>query len=222
MPALSPLEAAPAAAGTAQIDFYFDFASPYAYFAHGRLGALAQRHGLILRRRPILLWALLKELGLPPPLAHADKRRYLEFDMHRCAAFYGLPFRLPADFPAPSGLAAGRLFHTLQAQPPPEWPRLEGALTDAIFRAGFAEGRDISDLGTLGDLAASLGLDAVPAVQAAAAEAGKAGLRLATGEAARRGVWGSPFWFWQGEPYFGADRLPLFEYRLQSGAAAAP
>jgi len=208
-----PGEVTPPRAGT--VDFYFDFASPYAYFAYGPLSALAQRHGLRLRRRPVLLWALLKELGLPLPMEQADKRRYLEHDMRRSAAYFGLPFQLPQRFPV-SGLAAARLFYALEAQ---AHPAPGGDLVEAAFHACFADGRDIGDVAVLVEIAVSLGLAAEWTRQALDADAGKSALRLANAEAARRGVWGSPFWFWGEEAFFGADRLPQFERCLELQAA---
>jgi len=205
---------AEAPVGAETVDFYFDFASPYAYFAHGAITALVQRHGLRLRRRPVLLWALLKELGMPPPMEQAAKRRYLEHDMARSAAYLGLPFRLPPGFPV-SGLAAARLFHALEAQSPEPCLHSAGDFVDAVFRACFVDGRDIADVSTLIEVAASVGIAADQARQAAQAEAGKSALRLANSEAAQRGVWGSPFWFWGEEAYFGADRLPQFEQALE-------
>ncbi|HZR35250.1 MAG TPA: DsbA family protein [Nevskia sp.] len=192
------------------VDFYFDFASPYAYFAHGAIGALAQRHGLRLRRRPVLLWAILKELGMPPPAEQPAKSRYMRHDMNRSAAYYGLPFRLPPRFPQ-SSHAAARLYYTLEARAPERC----GEFTDAVFRAYFVDNLDLGDAAVLAPLAAPLSAD--EARQALEAEAAKAALRQANAEAAQRGVWGSPYWFWGEEAFFGADRLPQFERLLAAG-----
>lgn len=191
------------------VDFYFDFASPYAYFAHAAIGELAQRHGLRLRRRPVLLWAILKELGMPPPMEQAAKSRYLRHDMDRSAAYHGLPFRLPQRFPF-STHGAARLYYALEA----ERPQHCGAYTQACFDACFAQGRDLGDPAVLAQLAASFGFGAEQAAQALEGEGAKAALREANAEAARRGVWGSPYWFWGEEAFFGADRLPQFERLL--------
>jgi 2-hydroxychromene-2-carboxylate isomerase len=192
------------------VDFYFDFASPYAYFAHGAIGELTQRHGLRLRRRPVLLWAILKELGMPTPLEHPAKSRYLRHDMERSAAHYGLPFRLPPGFPF-STHAAARLYYAIEAQQ----PDCGGAVATALFEASFAQARDISDAAVLAELAALLGYSAEQAQRAIEGEAGKAALREANAAAAARGVWGSPYWFWGDEAFFGADRLPQFERLLR-------
>jgi 2-hydroxychromene-2-carboxylate isomerase len=198
-------------AASDSVDFYFDFASPYAYFAHDAIGELAQRHGLRLRRRPVLLWAILKEQGLPPPMEHAAKSRYLRHDMDRSARHYGLPFRLPQRFPI-STHGAARLYYVLEARAPERC----GEYVEAVFRAYFTQDLDIGDAAVLAQLAGRFGFSAGEAAQALEAEPGKAALRQANAEAAQRGVWGSPYWFWHEEAFFGADRLPQFA-RLLAG-----
>lgn len=207
---------ATACAGT--VDLYFDLASPYAYFAHGRLAELCARHGLRLRRRPVLLWAVLKELGMPTPMEHPAKRDYLWRDMARSAAYHGLPFRPHERFPV-SSHAAARVYYAIEAGA----AGLCEGYTEGVFRACFAQARDISDPGVIAAVAATLGLGEDWVRQAAAAESGKAALRQANAEAAARGVWGSPWWFWEGEAFFGADRLPQFERLLSlAPGLAAP
>lgn len=191
------------------VDLYFDFASPYAYFAHRALGELAARHGLLLRRRPVLLWAVLKDLGMPPPMQQPAKKQYLERDMRRSAEFFGLPFSLPPRFPV-SSHAPARVYYAIEAQ----WPGQCGEFTERVFRAYFTEGRDIADAAVLAGIAAGLGVPAEAVHQAVAAESCKAALRQANDEAASRGVWGSPYWFWGEEAFFGADRVAQFEHLL--------
>lgn len=196
---------------SAEVELYFDFASPYAYFAHRPLMDLAARHGLTLRRRPVLLWAILKELGMPPPTQQEAKKRYLEHDMRRSAAFFGRAFSLPSVFPV-SSHAAARVYYGIEAR----WPERCADYTERVFETYFAQGRDIGDVEVLAGIAAGLGIPAQVAREAAAAEPPKAALRQANAEAAARGVWGSPYWFHRDEAYFGADRLPQFE-RLLAG-----
>ena len=45
------------------IDFYFDFSSPYGYFASTRIDAIAATHGREVVWRPILLGAIFKITG---------------------------------------------------------------------------------------------------------------------------------------------------------------
>ena len=50
----------------APIDFYFDFSSPYGYFASAKINALAKRHQRDVIWRPILLGAVFKVTNMAP------------------------------------------------------------------------------------------------------------------------------------------------------------
>lgn len=199
------------------IDFFFDFGSPYSYFVSTRIDALAQRHGRKVVWRPVLLWAVLKAQGLPPPFEHPLKESYLRRDTERCARFYDLPFKLPSHFPASSHLPA-RAFCWLQLNAPAS----ATPFAKRFFEAYFVEDVDISDAasvaGVMRDVA---GLNEEAARSALSDIAAKNALQSSVALAAERGVWGVPFIVIDGEPFFGADRLPLIERKLASGSPAA-
>lgn len=185
------------------IDFYFDFASPYAYFMAEPLASLAARHGRRLLWQPIMLWAVLQEIGLPPPLDNGVKRAYVHADMARSARFFGKSFRLPSRFPVSSHLPA-RLFHEAAEQDPAAALRF----AHGVFAAYFAADADIGQPAVIEALAREAGL-------APAGERGKALLLDANARAVAAGVWGSPFVVVDGESFFGADRLPQIEAVLR-------
>ncbi|PWR22162.1 2-hydroxychromene-2-carboxylate isomerase [Zavarzinia compransoris] len=189
------------------IDFYFDFASPYAYFLAEPLASLAAAHGRVLNWRPLMLWAVLKEIGLPPPLDNAVKRRYVLADMARSARHVGKPFALPDRFPVSSHLPA-RLFHELAADDP------AGAVRFAhrVFKAYFTEGADLGDAAVIEALALDCG---IARERARAGEAGRALVLRAIDQAVAAGVWGSPYVVIGAEAFFGADRLPQIEACLR-------
>lgn len=193
----------------APIDFYFDFASPYAYFLADALDELARRHGRVVHWRPLMLWAVLKEHGMAPPLEHAVKRAYMLQDMDRSARHYGKAFRLPTSFPLSSHLPA-RVFYHLQAQ--------DGALAlrfaRQVFSAYFTQEANIADATAIQDIGASCGVAREVIAAGLADGSAKETLRQVIAEAQARGVFGSPFVFIDGEAYFGADRLPQIEAAL--------
>lgn len=191
------------------IDFFFDFASPYAWFALSGLQDLAKRHERVIRLRPMLLWAVLKERGMPPPLEHEAKKAYLLHDMQRSARFYGLPFRMPDAFPTSSHLPA-RLQLQLQAAQHPQ----AAAFADAVLTAYFTRNIDLRDASEICRIAAALGIEPQWAEEALASEHGRERLKQANAEALAAGVWGSPFIIVDDEPYFGADRLPQIARQL--------
>jgi len=193
----------------APVDFYFDFASPYAYFLADALEERARTHGRIVRWRPLMLWAVLKEHGMPPPLEHPVKRAYMLHDMDRSARQYGKEFRLPTNFPQSSHLPA-RVFHYLQARD----EALALRFARAVFTAYFTHDANLADAAAIQDIGAACDIARDTIAAGLADSAAKETLRQLIAEAQARGVFGSPFVFIDGEGFFGADRLPQIEAAL--------
>lgn len=193
--------------------FYFDFASPYAYFALRPLQALAKQHGRKLECRPMLLWAVLKVHGIAAPLDAPVKRAYLMADMVRSAAFHHVPYRHPAKLPVSSHLAA-RLYYAVVEQRP------EAALVmvHGIFDAYFGRAEDIMLADVLYALAMAQGLDLNAVREAKDGQIGRQRLAEAVDLAIADKVCGSPFVIVDGEAFFGADRLPQIAWRLSQSA----
>lgn len=184
------------------IEFYFDFSSPYGWFAAEQIEALAARHGRETLWRPILLGAVFKITGQQPLVTIPLKGRSAEHDMLRSARACGLPFRKPTRFPIAT-TAACRACYSITDRDPAAAKNL--AL--ALYRAYFTEDRDISAAAVVTAVAAGLGLDAAAIGAAIDDAAVKERLRLEIETAVARGVFGSPYLIVDGEPFWGADRL---------------
>ena len=193
----------------APIVFYFDFASPYAYFAADGIERIAAGHGRTVEWRAFLAWAVLKAQGIAPPMDVPAKRAYLVADMIRSAAFHGLPYRHPEKLPL-SAHRAARLFHAVAADD----PATARAFARAAFSAFFTEGADISDEAVVLRTARQCGIGGAAAREAIEGPSGRALLAAAVERAVADGVCGSPFFLVDGEPFFGADRLPQIAWRL--------
>lgn len=202
-----------ASSGSEPMRFWFDFASPYAYYAMPGISALAERYGRQIEWRPTLLWAVFKAQGIAAPLDAPSRKAYLFADIDRSAAFYGAPLAKPVKIPFSSHLP-GRLFYGLTAETP-------AAATDfvrAVLERFFARGEEITSLQALQEVMASLDFD--PARTEALIAAGRDALESAVKEAVADGVIGSPFTIIDGEGFFGADRLPQIAWRLAEGPPA--
>ncbi len=195
---------------TAAIPFYFDFASPYAYFALRPLERLAAEHGRTIDYRPVLLWAVLKAQAIAPPMEAEVKRAYFMADMVRSAAFHGVPYRHPEKMPISSHLAA-RLFYALLETR----PDAAQSLTHAIFDAFFVRGEDISQAEVVRGIAAAEGLDLASAREAIEGPLGRQRLAEMVERAVADQVCGSPYMIVDGEGFFGSDRLPQIAWRLE-------
>jgi 2-hydroxychromene-2-carboxylate isomerase len=198
------------APGDAPIEFWFDFASPYAWLASGRIEALAARCGRALLWRPMLLGIVFRETGMAPLPAQPLRGAYAERDVARLARHHGLGF---ATAFAPDGvsLTLGRIFYAIAGAVPEQAPRFARAALDATF----AGGEDLSQVPAARRFARSLDAAAGDAADASDAPAPRAALREATAEAIRRGVFGAPFFLVGEEPFWGQDRLPLLEACLR-------
>jgi len=194
----------------APISLYFDFASPYAYFALDGIERLAEMHGRDIQWRPILLWAVFKAHGIAPPMEVPAKREYFEADMKRSATFHGIgDYRHPTRLPLSTHRAA-RLFYDLQGSD----TATAHAFGREVFSAFFTRDEDISDEETLVEIAARAGVSSSDARNGMNGETGRAQLAAMTDAAISDKVCGSPWIIIDGEPFFGADRLPQIGWRL--------
>jgi 2-hydroxychromene-2-carboxylate isomerase len=194
------------------IRFYFDFASPYGYFAAREIDRIGAEFERAVEWRPTLMWAVLKAQGIALPMEAPVKRAYMLDDMKRSAAFYGAPYAEPVKLPLSSHLAA-RLYHAVKAEDPDR----ASALAHRLLTAFFAERRDVSDEATLAGLAAEVGVGAADATEGMKGALGRALLKEAVAEAITAGVVGSPHFLVDGQGLFGADRLPQLRWLLSGG-----
>jgi 2-hydroxychromene-2-carboxylate isomerase len=194
------------------IDFYFDFSSPYGYFASTKIDEMAAKHGRTVTWRPILLGAVFKITGGQPLATIPLKNSYSAHDMARSARLLNVPFKLPTRFPV-AGTAPSRAFYWVGDKD----PALARKLAHALYHAYFAEDRDISSPEVTGNVAAKLGVDKAELTQALNDNAVKERLRIEVDAAIERGVFGSPYIVIDGEPFWGADRLDQVEKWLATG-----
>jgi len=194
------------------VDFYFDFSSPYGYFAATRIDDIAARHGRNTAWHPVLLGAIFKLSGQRPLTTIPMKGSYSQHDFARSARWFGVPFKLPGRFPIPS-VAPCRAYYWLHDRD----PVAAKALARALYRAYFIEGRDISAPEVTANVAARLGHDRIAVMQAINNDAVKERLKAEVDAAVERGVFGSPYIVIDGEPFWGSDRLDQIEQWLAKG-----
>jgi 2-hydroxychromene-2-carboxylate isomerase len=194
------------------IDFWFDFSSPYSYIASEWIEALAARHGRTVNWRVMLLGASFQVSGLRPPIEFPMKGEYLRRDVARSAAFAGVPVHMPEPFPIATQNAA-RVFLWLQAGDPAR----AVAWAHAGLRAYFTRGLNLSEPTALKTLCAELGLEADAAEAAWNDARWKQQLKASNEQAIAAGVFGAPFFFVDGEPFWGNDRQSQIDAWLTSG-----
>ena len=88
-------------------------------------------------------------------------------------------------------------------------------LAQAIFKAYYVEGKNIGDTQTLVAIAQSLGMDAEEVSTGISSANTREQLRAEIDLATAKGVFGSPFFLLDGEPFWGFDRMGQLEAALQ-------
>ena len=196
------------------IDFYFDFSSPYSYIASEWVEAVAARHGRAVEWHAILLGVTFQAAELKSPVSHPIKREYSIRDFGRSARFAGLPYVMPDKFPISTQNAA-RIFWWLHDT---QSPQRAAAWAHTGLRAYFTRGLDLSDVATLGAVAAEDGLDPAAAQAAYTDLLWKERLKRENEAAIATGVFGAPFFIVDGEPFWGNDRRGQIEQWLSGQA----
>jgi 2-hydroxychromene-2-carboxylate isomerase len=198
LPAPGSLGPTPRAARPgAPIELFHDFASPFSYLASTQIHRVAAEVGAAVTLTPILVGALFDAIGTPmvPVDTFAPaKQAYVRQDLSRWAARWGVPFRFASRFPIRS-LHAGRV------------ALAEPAATDALYRAAWAEDRDISTADGLQRVLDDAGFDGVALLEQAQQPAVKEALRANTERAVAQGVCGVPTAAVGDQLFWGQDRL---------------
>ena len=194
------------------IDFYFEFASPYGYLASLEIESVAEKYGRAVNWRPFMLGAAFKVTTSAPNMTIPMKGDYLARDIIRCAKMMNVPICIPEVAPMNS-LAAMRAFYWLNETS----PDVAIDLAKEVFRGHWDEGRDLSSIDAVVAEAAELGVDTNALAAAMQDPTIKELLKRETQTGSERGAFGSPFFFVDGEAYWGHDRMNQIEYHLKHG-----
>jgi 2-hydroxychromene-2-carboxylate isomerase len=195
------------------IEFWFDFSSPYAYFASLGIDAVAEKHGRTISWRPFLLGRAFQTTGMQP-LTHTPLRGdYARHDWARAARRFGVAFRIPSVHPIISTVPSRAMLWIEENQRESAVP-----FAKAVFHALYVADADVRDPEVALRLAAECGIGDVDALRRALPSPDlKHRFRAQTEAAMARGVFGSPFFFVDGEPFWGSDRLPQIDEWLTKG-----
>lgn len=196
----------------APIDFYFEFSSPYGYIASRIVDDFGKRVGRPVSWRPMLLGPVFKLTGQPPLIEIPMKGAYSKMDFSRSARLHKVPYEHPEKFPIGT-VAALRAFYWVHDRDPAQ----AREVAKALYTAYFAHGRDIGAPAAVVEIAKSVGVDAAALAAALEDPAVKERAKKEVDAAIAAGVFGSPFFVVDGEPFWGVDRLPMVEDWIRTG-----
>jgi len=188
-----------------KLEFFFDYASPYAYIASHQIEAVAEKHGAELMWQPFVLGGVFQAIGASAPRDNKPKGEYLLQDLEDLTTLYGIPYEKRTEFIIRSILP---LRATLQIPQGEERARA----VHALYKGSWAEDRDMGQADVVAGLLADAGFDGATLVEGTQQQAVKDDLRKNTEDIVARGAFGAPTYFVNGSKMFwGHDRVEVLD-----------
>jgi len=192
------------------VEFWFDVGSPAAYLAWHRLPHIAKATGATIDYRPMLLGGVFQATSNQSPMMVPAKGKWMQRDLARFARRGETDFRHNPHFPI-NTLTLMRGAVGLQMR---DEARMV-PYVDAVFRAIWADEKNMNDPQVVGAVLQQAGFDAQALLALTADPEVKERLKTVTSEAVQRGVFGAPTFFVGDEMFWGQDRLDWVEEELK-------
>jgi len=211
--------------GAVKLECFFDCSSPWTYLAFHNLQPMAERLGVPIIWKPIIVGGVFNKVNMPvyenranPPVPR--KAEYTVKDMQDWARFSGLVINHPPACGHPVN-AVKCMRACIVVQP---LGKLVPFAT-AAFEALWIDGQDLARDEVLARICERVGIDAAWLLEEIAKPETKQKLWDNTNELMERNGFGSPTIFIDDDDmYFGNDRLTLVEFairRRQAESASA-
>jgi 2-hydroxychromene-2-carboxylate isomerase len=196
------------------LHFYFDFISPFGYFASLRIEALAARYGRRVEWHAMLLGvSVMKVMGLKPLLDTPLKGDYIRREAERYMRQHLLVLKRKVDDKMMDPRNAGRTFYWIRKH----YPELLIASVNALYEAYWVQGLDLSNVEAIAEIISPLGIETSLLIEGI--QSSEAGLFLRQGvdESLKLGIFGSPTVLVDGELFWGVQNFELLEQWLETG-----
>lgn len=190
-----------------QIDYYFWLLSDWAYLGGVRLEQMAARHRVLINHVPLRLPDVYARTGgILLAQRSWQRQAYRVEELKRWRERLGMSCNIePRYFPADIDLASCVVIAAQQRG------LAVGALVNALLKAVWADDLDVSDAAVVATILDGHGLDALSLLDAAASERVRMAYAENTDRAVANGVFGSPFYLFDGQGFWGQDRLEILE-----------
>jgi 2-hydroxychromene-2-carboxylate isomerase len=208
-------------------DLYFSFRSPYSYLAIGRYRAMMDEWNVDIALRPVYPLAIRQPDFFERN--HPNWLRYTMTDMVRVAQFHGIPFGAPRPDPIVQNIFTREI-----AEDQPHIYRLTRLGQVAARRGnGLAFAHEVAMLiwggaenwhegAHVAGAAERTGLNLAELDAEALADAETLDAEIAANQTAleEAGHWGVPTLVFDGEPFFGQDRIEIVQWRMEQKGLA--
>ena len=191
-----------------QVEFYFDFLSPYSYLSWNWVRKQFLESKFQFEFLPVVMSKIIHHYDTKGPAEIASKRNYLYRDCLRFAALNEIPFRTPTKLPFNSLYALRMSVAESVEDAGSDQYELQFKLIDAIFTSGWGNGLDIGDPDVLLQICRDAGLDGAKLLEAASGGEARSAVKKNIKRALSNGVFGVPTFIVDGELFWGNDSTP--------------
>lgn len=199
-----------------KVELFYDVVSPYSWFGFEALCRYRPHWKMDLILRPVFLGGIMKEAGNRPPMMVPSKGLYMQKDLLRNAAYFGIPLKLiedPFHVMIEKGSLRAQRFITAVAHERPEY--IEGVSRE-LWKRIWSRGEDIVETESLHIAAKAANMedsDIQKCLKLMNDSNIKQALIKSTEDAIEYGAFGAPTVIVhskdQPEMFFGSDRFPL-------------
>jgi 2-hydroxychromene-2-carboxylate isomerase len=182
---------------TKEIDFYFDFISPYTYLAYKKIKSLPK--DVKINYKPILLGGLHNLQGITAPAFIKPKLKHMISDCNLIAKKDKLNFIWNSRFPINSlNIMRGNLYINVEKK---------DLYLNIMFDAYWKDNLDISNEGIFKTLLEKCKIEVISFFNGIKDTKIKDELKSVTQKAHDKGIFGAPTFFVNNKIFWGQDRL---------------
>ena len=181
-------------------DFYFDFISPYSFFAHKEILKIEKKNSLKIRYKPILLGGLHNLHGIKAPAFIPAKAKHMIRDCKLIAEKNRISFKFNSYFPIKSLNLMRGVFVA-------EEDNFKSYYIENIFNSIWQDGLNMNDENVVQKVLKNLNVNPKTFFLRSTSSSIKELLKKRTGEAYDKGIFGAPSFVVNNKIFWGQDRI---------------
>ena len=182
------------------LDFYFDFISPYSYFAHKEIIKIEKKNSIKVKYKPILLGGLHNLHGIKAPAFIPAKAKHMIRDCKLIAEKNGIIFKFNSYFPIKSLNLMRGVFVA-------EEDNFKSYYIENIFNSIWQDGLNMNDENIIQKVLKNLNVNPKTFFLRSTSSSIKELLKTKTGDAYNKGIFGAPSFVVNNKIFWGLDRI---------------
>ena len=181
-------------------DFYFDFASPYAFLAHKQIGNIENENSIKINYKPIFLSGLLKSAGIKHIADIPIKGKHMIKDCKLWGEKYNINFKFNNYFPI-------KTLNLMRCVLIAEKNNFSQNFINKVFDAIWKDGLNLNDGAIFEKLLKNMDINPENFLKDSLVENNKNDLKNRTDDACDKGIFGTPTFVINNKVFWGQDRL---------------